>query len=91
MALQLGKDARISAGEESTAGTEVSRTAVARLVSTTLQRAIERDVVPHLVGSGAAAANPVDFFETVATVESTVPSFTLKVNESVPFAFAFGV
>jgi hypothetical protein len=68
MALQLGKDARISAGEESTAGTEVSRTAVARLVSTTLQRAIERDVVPHLVGSGAAAANPVDFFETVATV-----------------------
>jgi hypothetical protein len=68
MPLQLGKDARISAGEESTAGTEVARTAVARLVSTTLQRAIERDVVPHLVGSGAAAANPVDFFETVAMV-----------------------
>jgi inositol transport system ATP-binding protein len=68
MAIQLGKDARISAGEESTAGTEVSRTAVARLVSTTLQRTVEKDVVPHLVGSGASAANPVDFFETVGTV-----------------------
>ncbi len=68
MALQLGKDARISAGEESTAGTEVARTAVARLVSTTLARTVDKDVVPHLVGSGASAANPVDFFETVGNV-----------------------
>ena len=37
MAIQIGMQARISAGEESTAGTEVSRTAVARLASTTLQ------------------------------------------------------
>ena len=29
--------------------------------------------------------------DTVATTESTVPSFTLKVNESFPLTFAFGV
>lgn len=68
MAIQIGMQARISAGEESTAGTEVARTAVARLASTTLQRAVAKDIVPHLVGSGASAANPVDFFDTVGTV-----------------------
>lgn len=68
MGIQIGMQARVSAGEESTAGTEVSRTAVARLVSTTLARTVDKDVVPHLVGSGASAANPVDFFETVGNV-----------------------
>ena len=29
--------------------------------------------------------------DTVATAESSVPSFTLKVNESPPVAFAVGV
>ena len=67
MAAQLGQGARLSAGEESVSGTEVSRTAVARLSSTTLQRKVARDIVPHLVGSGSSA-NPMDLFETVGTV-----------------------
>ena len=39
-------------------------------------------------GASFTAAIPI---ETVATAESNAPSFTLKVNESEPLAFAFGV
>ncbi|MNY68729.1 hypothetical protein D3C86_2065420 [compost metagenome] len=44
--------------------------------------------VPTLVVGSSLAGVIVTV--TVAALESTVPSFTLKVNVSVPVAFAFG-
>jgi hypothetical protein len=63
MAAQLGMQARVSFGEEITAGTEEARTISARITSTTLQGKMARDVVAHLYGSGGTSANVMDQFD----------------------------
>jgi hypothetical protein len=63
MAAQLGMQARVSFGEETTAGTEEARTISARINSTTLQGKVARDVVGHLYGSAGTAANVMDQFD----------------------------
>jgi hypothetical protein len=63
MAAQLGMQARVSFGEEVTAGTEEARTVSARISSTTLQGKVTRDVVEHLYGSAGTVANVMDQFD----------------------------
>ena len=53
--------------------------------------ALSSSSVTDCATATGASFTAVILIDTVATAESTVPSFTLKVNESVPLAFAFGV
>ncbi len=66
------------------------------LPSTSLALSVPLSAVSSLVVSEpllAAGASFTGLIVTVivATLESTVPSFALKVNVSVPLAFRFGV
>ena len=56
-----------------------------------IDRDLSSSVVTDCATATGASFTAVIPIETVATAESNAPSFTLKVNESVPFAFAFGV
>ena len=53
--------------------------------------AVSTKVIPVGVANTGASSTAVILIDTVATAESAVPSFTLKVNESFPVAFAVGV
>lgn len=72
MPAQLGMQARVSLGEEVTAGTSVSRTISGRINSITPRGAVVREVVPHLYGSGGSAANAMDVFDVSKDVQIDV-------------------
>ncbi len=76
MPAQLGMQARVSLGEEVTAGTAVSRTVGGRIKSTTMNGTLTREPVGHLYGSGGSAANEVDFYDVQKVVggEIVIPA-----------------